>query len=132
MFKKILSSRLLPLFLIIALFATGAFLRFYRLSDTPPGLYPDETAIGYNAYSILETGKDEFGKPFPLYYRSYDDYKMPVYMYATAFNIKMFGLNTFSVRFLSALFGALTIPSLYFLVLELSKKKLLAFLFAGE
>jgi len=118
---------ILFLFLVISL---GAILRFYKLNSTPPGLYPDETAIGYNAYSVLETGKDEFGKSFPLYYRSYDDYKMPVYMYATALSIKMFGLNAFSVRLLSALIGTLAIPALYFLVLELSKKKSVAYLSA--
>lgn len=128
--KGFIYSKTFSFFILLLIVLLGAVLRFYKVSAIPPGLYPDETAIGYNAYSILETGKDEFGKAFPLYYRSYDDYKMPVYMYATALSIKVFGLNAFSVRFFSALIGTLTIPALYFLVLELSKKRSLAFLAA--
>jgi len=120
--KKIHLSTLL----IIFIFFLGFFLRFNQLSNIPNGLYPDETAIGYNAYSILMTGKDEHGISLPMYFQSFDDYKLPVYIYATALAIKEFGANAFAVRFTSALFGSLTIIAIYFLVYELSKKKTLA------
>jgi 4-amino-4-deoxy-L-arabinose transferase-like glycosyltransferase len=120
--KKIHLSTLL----IVLIFCLGFFLRFYQLSHIPNGLYPDETAIGYNAYSILLTGKDEYGVRLPLYFRSFDDYKLPVYIYTTALTIKAFGVNAFAVRFMSALFGSLTIITMYFLIYELSKKKMLA------
>lgn len=110
----------------IGILAIGLFLRFYKLGSTPNGLYQDETAIGYNAYSILTTGKDEYGKPFPLYFKSFGDYKLPVYMYATVPSIKLFGLTPFAVRFPSAFFGFLTILLLYILVLAISKKEDLA------
>ena len=45
------------LFLILIL---GVFLRFWKLGQTPKGFYLDEAALGYNAYSIMETGKDEY------------------------------------------------------------------------
>ena len=122
--KKIHFSTLLVIFI----FCLGFFLRFYQLSHVPNGLYPDETAIGYNAYSILLTGKDEYGIHLPLYFRSFDDYKLPVYIYTTALAIKAFGVNAFAVRFMSALFGSLTIIALYFLIYELSKNKTLAIL----
>ena len=120
--KKVHFSTLL----IVFIFCLGFFLRFYQLSNIPNGLYPDETAIGYNAYSILMTGKDEYGVHLPIYFRSFDDYKLPVYIYTTALTIKAFGANAFAVRFMSALFGSLTIIALYFLIYELSKKKMLA------
>ena len=110
----------------ILIFSIGFFLSFYRLADIPNGLYPDETAIGYNAYSILQTGKDEYGVSYPLYFRSFDDYKMPVYIYSTTLAIKVFGVNAFAVRFMSALFGWLGIIALYFLIIALSKNKYLA------
>jgi len=116
--------------LIILIFCIGFFLRFNHLSTIPNGLYPDETAIGYNAYSILMTGKDEYGVHLPLYFRSFDDYKLPVYIYSTALAIKAFGANALAVRFTSALFGSLTVIALYFLIYELSKKKWLAALTA--
>ena len=75
--------------LVVALiFLLGFFIRFYHLSSVPNGLYNDETAIGYNAFSILQTGKDEYGTPMPVYFRSFDDYKLPVYIYSTALSIK--------------------------------------------
>lgn len=102
------------------------FLRFYKLGEIPNGLYQDETAIGYNAYSILTTGKDEYGKSFPLYFKSFGDYKLPVYIYATIPAIKLFGMTPFAVRFPSALFGFFTIPLLYILVRTVSKNRTLA------
>src|SRR3990167_9268964 len=96
----------------------GAFLRLYRLGDIPNGLYQDETAIGYNAYSLLQTGKDEYGRFMPVYFQSFGDWKLPVYVYATVPSIALFGLTGFAVRFPSAVFGILTIPAMYFFVKE--------------
>ncbi|MBI3984711.1 MAG: glycosyltransferase family 39 protein [Candidatus Levybacteria bacterium] len=103
-------------------------LRFYALDKVPPGLYQDETAIGYNAYSILKTGKDEYGKSFPLYFKSFGDYKLPVYIYATVPSISVFGLTPFAVRLPSALFGFLTVPVFALFIYQLTKNKNLSLL----
>jgi len=121
-----IKKNLLYILFVISIFFAGFFLRFYHLSNIPNGLYADETAIGYNAYSILVTGRDEYGKFLPLYFRSFDDYKLPVYIYATAGAIKLFSLNAFAVRFPSMLAGSLAVVAIYFLILELSRKKWLA------
>ena len=113
--------------LLALLFFLAAFLRFYRLSEIPNGLYQDETAIGYNAYSIIQTGRDEYGKFMPLYFKSFGDWKLPVYIYLDTIPIKFFGLNEFAVRFPSALFGVLTVMTLYFFVKKLTEDKFLAF-----
>ena len=60
-------------FLFILTLAT--FLRLYRLKDNPAGFFCDEASIGYNAYSILTTGKDEWGQPWPLFFRAFGEYK---------------------------------------------------------
>ena len=118
-----LFSRYSVIFLIIFVaFVT----RFYKLGEVPTGLYQDETAIGYNAYSIIETGKDEYGKNFPLYFKSFGDQKLPVYIYADAVSIKLFGLTPFAVRLPSAFFGFLTVIILYFFVRDLTNNKNLA------
>lgn len=111
---------------LFVIFFLAVFLRFYKLSNIPLGLYVDEASIGYNSYSILQTGKDEYGKSFPIYFRSFGDYKMPLYIYLSTVPIKIFGLSIFSVRFLSALSGSLTIFIVYFLVKNLfpGEKKL--------
>lgn len=111
---------------LIFIFLLGFFLRFYKLGGVPFGLYQDETAIGYNAYSILATGKDEHTIAFPLYFKSFGDYKLPVYIYLTAAAIKLFGLTEFAVRLPSALFGSLTILLIYFLVKKITEHKTIA------
>jgi len=114
-----LKYKWIVLILIVIIAAT---LRFYRLGKVPTSLNADEAAIGYNAYSILKTGKDEYNRRFPLLFQSFDDYKLPIYIYFTVPGIAVFGLNDFSVRFPSALFGTLTVLLTYFLVKELFPK----------
>lgn len=111
---------------LIAILIIALFLRFYKLGEVPYGFYQDESAIGYNAFSIIKTGQDEHALPFPLYFKSFGDYKLPVYIYLTAFSIKLFGLTEFAVRFPSALFSFLTIPAFYLFILALTKKQNLA------
>lgn len=108
--------------LILIVFLAG-FLRFYQMSVNPPGANSDEAAIGYNAYSILKTGRDEYGQFLPLAFRSFDDYKPPLYIYLTVPSVAVFGLNVFAVRFPSAFLGTITVAIVYFLVMELLKGK---------
>lgn len=108
----------LALFLIIAL---GAFIRFYQLGKAPAGLYIDEAGQGYSAYSILKTGKDEFGKEYPIVFRSFNDFKTPIYIYLVVPLIPIFGLSPFTVRLPSFIFSVLTFPLLYLLLFSLSK-----------
>src|SRR3989344_2040290 len=112
---------------VLIIFFLAVFLRFYKLGEIPNGLYQDETAIGYNALSILETGKDEHGVSWPLYFKSFGDYKLPVYIYLTAISVKLFGLNEWAVRFPSALFGTLTVVVMYFFVNKLFKTNIAIF-----
>lgn len=119
-------SNKIHIFVLLLVLSIGFFLRFYRLGEIPPGFYQDESAIGYNAYSIIETGKDEHGQPFPLYFKSFGDYKLPVYIYLTTLSIQIFGLNEFAIRFPSAFFGFLTVIIFYFFVNELTKNRSLS------
>lgn len=112
-----MKSRKIVLFLIIFL---AFFLRFYHLSSNPPSLTWDEVSWGVNAYTLSVVGRDEFGKLLPLtYLESFGDFKPPVYAYLSVIPLWIFGLNEFSVRFISALLGSLTVLLTYFLVKEL-------------
>ncbi len=117
------------LFLLILCVAT--FLRLNHLGDIPHGFYQDESAIGYNAYSLIHTGKDEWGVTWPLYFKSFGDYKLPVYIYATIPSVMLFGMNEFAVRFPSALFGIVTIGIVFLLIRKLTGNTSLAFLTMG-
>lgn len=114
----------------IAIFASilffGLFLRLYKLGEVPNGFYRDESAIGYNAYSLLLTGKDEYGVRYPLYFKSFGDYKLPLYIYTTVVSEKIFGVTPFAVRLPSAIFGFLTLIAVYLMVSTLAKNKKLA------
>lgn len=121
MINSVLKNKLYILLFIIVLL--GGFLRFYKINEVPVSLYWDEVSSTYNAYSILETGKDEFGNSFPLLFRAFEDYKTPANIYLTAIPVKLFGLNEFSARFTSAFLGTLTILITFALVKELIKKK---------
>src|SRR3989344_1420628 len=107
---------LLFLFCIILL---ATLLRFYQLGINPPSLDWDEASIGYNAYSILKTGADEYGNRLPLSFRSFDDYKPPVYIYLTVISVALFGLTEFAARFPTAVIGVLAVIVVYCLVQEL-------------
>lgn len=115
---------------IIIIVILAAALRFYQLGQNPPSMDWDETAHGYNAYSILKTGKDEYGYKFPLSFRSFDDYKPPLYTYLVVPSVAIFHLNDFAVRFPSAALGTLAVLFTYLMVYELFKKKEIAILSA--
>ncbi len=105
--------------IFLSIIFLGVILRFFLLGINPPSLDWDEASLGYNAYSILKTGADEYGNVLPLSIRSFDDNKPPAYVYLTVPSIALFGLTEFAVRLPSALLGILTIPVTYYLVLEL-------------
>jgi len=104
--------------ILFAIVATGIFFRFYRLATIPQGFFSDEAAVGYNAYSIIKTGRDEFGKFLPLFFTSFGEGKLPLYVYQAVPSVFIFGPNEFAVRFPGALFGSLTILVWYFLLQE--------------
>jgi len=107
--------------IFLAIFLLALILRFYKLGNIPPSLDWDENSNAYNAYSILKTGKDEYRNKFPLYNRSFNDYKPPLYMYLSVPVVAVFGLTPFSARFVSAICGLLTIVTLFFLIKKLFK-----------
>ncbi|MEN9407271.1 MAG: hypothetical protein RLZZ455_487 [Candidatus Parcubacteria bacterium] len=101
----------------------GVFLRFNLLSSIPNGLQQDETSIGYNAYSIVQTGRDEYGQGYPVLFKAFGEYKLPGYIYLSTLPVWIFGPNAFAVRFVSAFFGSISIVILYLLLREMIGKK---------
>lgn len=109
-----------PLILIAVL----AFsLRVYKLGEYPVGLTWDEPALGYNAYSILKTGRDEYGKLLPITFKSFGDYKPGLFIYYLIPSVAIFGLNKFAIRLPAALAGVGTVLAIYFLTKMIFVKK---------
>ncbi len=117
-------------FLVIAIFFTALFMRFWKLSSYPVSLSMDEVTFGYSAYSVMKTGRDEYGNFLPLAFRGMGDYKPPVDVYLKIPFIWLFGLNEFAVRAPGALLGALTVVVLTLLLREI-KVSFFGSLFAG-
>lgn len=108
-----------PKIILLLVFLLGFFLRFFMLGQNPPSLNWDEVSTGYNAYSILKTGKDEYGNFLPLSIRSFDDYKPALYTYLAIPAISVIGLTEFAIRFPSAILGSISILIIYFLTKEI-------------
>src|SRR3989344_615350 len=107
-------------FLLILICLLFLFTRLYKISEIPMSVYWDEASIGYNAFSIAKDGKDEWGEFFPLHFRAFGEFKLPVYIYTSAIFVKLFGLNELSVRISAVLFSLGVVILTYFLAKKLS------------
>ena len=74
-----------------AILLLSLLVRLYKLDTIPFGLSIDEASMGYNAYSLLQTGKDRYGEAFPVIFRSFGSFQAPLYTYFTVPAIFLFG-----------------------------------------
>jgi len=105
----------------ILIFIVAFAIRFFNANQYPPLLW-DEASIGYNAYSILQTGKDEYGQILPIIFKSFGDYKPGVYIYLVIPFVKALGLTTLAVRLPSIILGSLIPIFLFLLIKEINQK----------
>lgn len=109
---------------IILIILLAAVVRLAFITASPPSLYWEEAALGYDAYSILKSGQDLHGHPWPLVaFESFGDWKPSGYFYALVPFIAVFGLNEWAVRLPSALAGILTVWLTYLIVKHISKRE---------
>ncbi len=106
----------LHIILLIFIIILGFIIRVYRLSEIPPGFFADEASIGYNAYTLLTHGTDEYGNRFPIFFRALGEYKSPIQIYTTVPFIAVFGLHEFAVRLTSVFWGIVSIIGVYLLI----------------
>lgn len=106
------------------------FTRLYKINEIPSSLYWDEASIGYNAYSVLKTYKDEWGNFLPLHFKAFGEYKLPVYVYTTVLSEKIFDLNDWAVRVPAIIFSLISVIFIYLLTLKITKDKYAALLSA--
>jgi len=110
--------------ILVLIIGVAAFLRLFQLGKIPFELFGDEVDMGYQAYSILQTGKSYTGQFLPLYFHSFSEFRTPVFIYTLIPFIKIFGLNEIGVRFSAAFFGILDVLLTYLLIRKLKDKKL--------
>lgn len=115
---------------IVGILILAFLLRTIALTSYPVGFNPDEASFGYDAYSLLKTGKDQWGEPWPLTFRSFGDFKLPLYTYLAIPSVSIFGLSEFSTRLPSALLGTLAVLATYLLTTRLFRDRRLGILAA--
>lgn len=122
------------LILLFGISLVSLFFAIYKFNEVPMCLNADEVSFGYNAYSILKTGKDEFGNFLPLRFTSFGDNKLPLYGYATVPILALFGYSDSAVRGLNVLLTLLFVPSIFFVTKKLFQNRhagfVASFLFA--
>ncbi len=124
--SSVFKQKLLVLILILAF-----FIRVYRVINLPPSLNWDEVSHGYNAYSVLKTGADEWGHLLPLTnFRAYGDYPLPLNIYLTIPFIIALGLSEFSIRLPHVILGVATVLASYFLGFGFTKNRKISALMA--
>ena len=104
---------------LIIILLSAFLIRYINLGNTP-SLNPDEAALGYNAYSLILTGKDEHGISWPLHFKSFGDFKPGGYVYLALPFIKILGLTPLAVRLPNLIFSVLAIYFLYKLIFLLT------------
>lgn len=104
---------------LICILFIAFILRIYNIGTNPPAAYGDEQSFAWNAWNILKTGTDEYGTPWPLQFRAFDDYKAPIPVYLLVPFLSTLGLTTFAVRLPVTLFGTATVFMVYLLVKKL-------------
>lgn len=114
------------LLFLFGILVLASILRLYKLDTVPPGINRDEASIGVTAYSLLTTGRDEYGRSMPLSFESFGDWKMPLYIYVTIPFVKVLGLSELAVRLPSAIAGIASVGAIYFLALTLFSSEFIA------
>ena len=109
---------------LLGIILLGALLRVGFLSRIPDGFFCDEASAGYDAYSLLKTQCDRYGKFMPLFSRSFGDYPEATYRYLTIPFIAILGLNEFAARLPEAVISVFSILILYFLCKELFNERI--------
>ncbi len=109
--------------ILIAILVVAAGLRLWKLDKVPVSMFGDELDLGYQAYSILKTGKDYYGNSWPIHFHSLAEWRTPLYLYSAVPTVAMFGITPYGVRLPAAIFGILGILAIYLFVKELSGNK---------
>jgi len=102
-------------FLIFLIFLLGFYLRFYKLDQIPFGFHQDEVVNAYIGKFIFKNGFDLYGNPWSIFYfDKWGDYPLVFPIYFNGLGSLIFGNTVFGARFFPALFGSLTILTIFF------------------
>ncbi len=99
------------LFILFLLVGIGA--RVWRFGAVPAGINQDEVLAAYEAYSLLHTGLDTSGHPFPVYLTAWGSGMNALESYLMIPLIALFGLETWAIRLPQLVVAVLSLPAAY-------------------
>lgn len=100
--------------ILVLIIVFGCGLRLYRLGVFPPSLNWDEVSHGYNAYSLLTTGRDQWGQVLPVInFRAYGDYPTALNLYLTVPVVYALGPTDLAARLPQVVLGGLAIAGMF-------------------
>ncbi len=111
-----MKKHLLKVFSLLTIISIAGLIYFYKLNSIPNGFYVDEATVAYNAKSILETGKDEYGYSYPIFFRLLGSYTPSVFIYLSSVLIKFFGNQPIVFRSISAISSLISVFVFFMLV----------------
>src|SRR3989339_1537486 len=99
----------------ILMFIFSLIIFSYRIGSVPAGLTIDEASFGYNAVLLSRTGHDENGRFLPVFILSINktDWRQPITQYFITSFFKIFSPSVFTLRFTSAIIGAISVSLIY-------------------
>lgn len=102
--------------LLLAIVLVAAGLRIIGLTSAPPGLHQDEAANAWNAWCLLQTGVDQGGAPWPVFYfRALGENRTPLFLYLLLPFQLVGGLNVWTTRLPNAVGGVACVVLAYYI-----------------
>ncbi len=111
-FKKPILDKIFFFLITFLTILIISFTRLWQLGKLSPGIHIDEVSFGYEAQSLLETGKDTWSQKWPLYFKGFGEYKAPgvIYSYFLLLKTPFFHhINTTITRLPATISGFFTI-----------------------
>ncbi len=102
--------------LLALILTAAAVVRCVALSGAPPGLNQDEAANAWSAWCLLQTGQDQGGQRWPIFYtHALGENRSALLLYLLLPFQALGGLNVWTTRLPAAVGGVATVALLYVL-----------------
>lgn len=103
--------------------ALSLFIRSVSISSVPPELFGDELDVGYQAYSLITTGRDLYRQPFPILVHSLSEWRLPLIVYYTTPAVALLGLTEVAIRLPEVIMGGLGSIIIYLLTYQITRRR---------
>lgn len=122
---------------LLVLLAAVVLMYIVRLHDAPIYLSPDEATIAVDAHALATTGRDIYGRSFPLYFQiqvtgeSRMGWFTPAIFYFSALFLKVLPFSEWSVRLPTACIGVIDVVLMWLIGRRVFRNERLAIIAAA-